>query len=161
MILIIGSALNWPSIQLNIHRTENCAITELGWGRGAFSHDSVDSGSELFHEYTTFPQLFLNWPSIQLNIHTTKNCDDDDDSSDWKIRFGAFSLTDSQHIAWNILFVLSFVLPFVLYFIWKLINGWSDYSNIYISKRKRKKSLRKSILHFTFNTQNLLIEGDN
>ncbi len=87
--------LNWPSIQLNIHTTENCANTELGWGRGAFSYDSVDSSSELFHEHTTFPQetiflqLFLNWPSIQLNIHTTKNYDDDD-SSDWRVRFGAF-----------------------------------------------------------------------
>ncbi len=82
--------LNWPSIQLNIHTTENYANTKLNWGRGAFSHDSVDLNSELFHEYTIFLQPFLNWPSIQLNIHPTKNYDDEDDFSDWKVRFGAF-----------------------------------------------------------------------
>jgi len=27
--------------------------------------------------------------------------------------------------------------------------------------RKEKKSLRKNVLYFIFNTQNLLIEGDN
>jgi len=41
--------INWPSIQLNIHTTENCANTELGWGRDAFSHDSADSNLKLFH----------------------------------------------------------------------------------------------------------------
>ena len=42
--------LNWPSIQLNIHRTENCANTELGWKWDFMlfpSHCSVNSSSKL------------------------------------------------------------------------------------------------------------------
>ena len=88
---LLTAFLNRPSIQLNIHTTENCANTELGWGRGTFSHDSVDSSSELFHEHTTFPIAFLNWPSIQLNIHMAGNYANTE--LGWKWGFTTFSLT--------------------------------------------------------------------
>ena len=68
--------LNRPSIQLNIHTTENCANTELGWGWDFMlfpSHCSADSSSELFHEYTISLQPFLisrasNWTYTRLRI---------------------------------------------------------------------------------------------
>ena len=73
-------SLNRPSIQLNIHTTENRANTELGWERGFISFSSrcsADLDSERFHEHTSLRHdlltAFLNRPSIQLNIHTTKN----------------------------------------------------------------------------------------
>ncbi len=64
-----------------------------------------------------------------------------------RFKFEAFPRIDSQYIAWNNLFILSFVLPFVLYFVWKLISGWSDHSNIYISKNFFAKE------YFTFYIQ--------
>ena len=43
--------LNWLSIQLNIHTTENCANTKLDWGRDSdsSSHGSIGSNLKLFH----------------------------------------------------------------------------------------------------------------
>ncbi len=49
-----------------------------------------------------------------------------------------------------LLFVLSFALLFVLYFIWKLISGWSDHSNIYISKRKKKSAKECFTFYFQY-----------
>ncbi len=69
-LFLIGRASNWIYIRLRIARTLNWAESEV-W---ILSRCSADSSSELFHEYTIFPQPFFNWPSIQLNIHTTENC---------------------------------------------------------------------------------------
>ncbi len=100
--------LNWPSIQLNIHTTENCANTELGrgWDFMLFlSHCSADSSSELFHEHTISLQLFSigrasNWTYTRLRIARILN---------WaegevllvrlsRFKFEAFPLIDSQFI---------------------------------------------------------------
>src|SRR6266536_2851966 len=51
--------LNWPSIQLNIHTTENCANI-FKFGALPRTYD-LPSRNDL-------PTAFLNWPSIQLNI---------------------------------------------------------------------------------------------
>ncbi len=54
---LLTASLNRPSIQLNIHTTENRANTELDWERGFISFPSrcsADSDSELFHEHTIF-----------------------------------------------------------------------------------------------------------
>ena len=126
------------------------------------SHCSADLSSELFHEHTISLQPFSigrasNWTYTRLRIARILNWAEGEVllARLSRFKFEAFPLIDSQHIAWNNSFVFSFVLLFVLYFIWKLTSGWSDHSNIYISK----KILYKNVLHSIFNTQNLLIEG--